>query len=343
MTSEGSHVLESLFDVRTIATTTDDSPNSHDVSWMDDDVMVHGCIHILQSLCIMGMLVGVKGTPEQEQRRVQHLKPQNDMDNKELSHHTDNDDAATTTTTNRHFQNRATIAQLKYKSDQTAGTQLLAQLSWKRTNQGAMDLLIALGVWTKHEDLALLRSGFPVSFTQHELQAAESVAATAAISPTTTSPTTVENNNKHDDDDDEITTLTNPDVDDILNIRRDLTHHKVYTIDSESTSEVDDGISIEELDDQGRYKFWIHIADADRWSPRNSAVFEIAKARTTTHYLPTGPIPMFPPRYELRKLCVSVCFTFIGILIWFGTLLSHHCRTCTLVNVLCVSCVRVQS
>jgi exoribonuclease-2 len=295
MTPEGSRVLESLFDASTTMA-TNDSTNGQDLSWMEDDVIVHGCIYILQSLCIMGMLVGVKGTPEQEQRRVQHLK-QAEPDNTQLFQ---NDPATATsgttaTTATNPFKDRATIAQLKYKSDQTAGTQLLAQLAWKRTNQGAMDLLIALGAWTKHEDLALLRSGFPVSFTQHELQAAEFVAATA-ISQTT--------NVDDKDNDDDTTTSTTPtmstsmnlDVDEILNIRRDLTHHKVYTIDSESTSEVDDGISIEELDDKGRYKFWIHIADADRWAPRHSTVFEIAKARTTTHYLPTGPVPMFPPR-----------------------------------------------
>jgi exoribonuclease II len=89
-------------------------------------------------------------------------------------------------------------------------------------------------------------------------------------------------------------TNVNNDIDDRWNIRQDLRHLKIYTIDSESTTEVDDGISLQVLE-PGRYRYWIHIADADRWAPRGSDIFRIAQARTTTHYLPTGPIPMFPP------------------------------------------------
>ena len=260
MTKEGSQVLESLFLDESLVHVT-------------DDVILYGTIYLVQSLCIMGMLVGVKGSPEQEQRRVQHLK-EIDTD------HANNDDGDgdgddDNWTDNTKIKNKSlqdmSIGNLKYLSDQTAGTQLLAQLSLKRTTQGAMDLLIALGAWSKHEDLSLLRSGFPILFTDKQLQAAETAAQDTA------------------------------DVDELLGIRRDLTHHKVYTIDSESTSEVDDGLSVEELED-GRLKFWIHIADADRWAPRDSSVFNMAKTRTTTHYLPTGPVPMFPPRYTHKLL-----------------------------------------
>lgn len=242
MTNDGSHVLESLF--------LDESSLGDSTTALEDDNVIYGSIYILQSLCVMGMLVGVKGSPEQAQRRVQHLFNDNWAPKDNIK--------------------AMKIPQLKFLSDQTAGTQLLAALGLKRTTQGAMDLLLALGVWTTHEDLSLLRSGFPVSFTPTQLQAAEEASSANAAAV---------------------------DVDDLLGIRKDMTHHKVYTIDSESTSEVDDGLSIEELDGGKRHKFWIHIADADRWAPRDSNVFEIAKARTTTHYLPTGPVPMFPPRY----------------------------------------------
>ena len=258
MTREGAQVLESLFLDETLQNVTDD--------------ITHGTIYVLQSLCIMGMLVGVKGTPEQEQRRVQHLR--------EVDDDTNNNEVDAVNGRRDDSKNRKkslqdmTIGNLKYFSDQTAGTQLLAQLSLKRTTQGAMDLLISLGAWTKHEDLPLLRSGFPILFTDEQLQAAASAARDTV------------------------------DVDEVLGIRMDLTHHKVYTIDSESASEVDDGLSVEELQD-GRLKFWIHIADADRWAPRDSAVFQMAKSRTTTHYLPTGPIPMFPPKYVAMDALVS--------------------------------------
>jgi hypothetical protein len=250
MTVEGFEVLESLF-------------LNADAVPLDNDAVIYGCIYALQSLCITGMLVGVKGSPEQMQRRVQHLKR---YEWREMPLRID--EAA--------YDQTSMMQRLKFESDQTAGIQLLAQLGMKRTTQGAMDLLVTLGVWTLHEDLNLLRSGFPVTFPPGELQVAEDAAESIR------------------------------DVDAMLGIRKDLTHHKVYTIDSVSTSEVDDGLSVEELSD-GRHKFWIHIADADRWAPRDSEAFQIALGRTTTHYLPTGAIPMFPPRYDRLCICGFRC------------------------------------
>ena len=46
--------------------------------------------------------------------------------------------------------------------------------------------------------------------------------------------------------------------------RLDLTHLKVYTVDDASTQEIDDGLSLETLDD-GTQRLWIHIADPTRW------------------------------------------------------------------------------
>lgn len=76
----------------------------------------------------------------------------------------------------------------------------------------------------------------------------------------------------------------------------------MYTIDSVSTSEIDDGLSLEALmneDGSTRQRIWVHIADADRWAPRNSEAFQIAARRGTSLYLPTGSIPMFPAVYVL--------------------------------------------
>lgn len=87
------------------------------------------------------------------------------------------------------------------------------------------------------------------------------------------------------------------DVDQLLNIREDLTHQKVYTIDSASTTEIDDGLSVEKYtkeDGSNGMRFWIHIADAERWAPPGSRIFEIAKKRGTSLYLPQGSIPMIP-------------------------------------------------
>ena len=87
------------------------------------------------------------------------------------------------------------------------------------------------------------------------------------------------------------------DVDQLLNIREDFTLQKVYTIDSSSTTEIDDGLSVERFtkdDGSSGKRFWIHIADGERWAPPGSRVFEFAKQRATSLYLPQGSIPMVP-------------------------------------------------
>ena len=94
-------------------------------------------------------------------------------------------------------------------------------------------------------------------------------------------------------------TVLEHDPDILLGLRQDFRHHKAFTIDSASTSEIDDGLSVEAFDDEDgrkRYRYWIHIADADRWAPRDSALFEVARRRATSLYLPHGSIPMFPSR-----------------------------------------------
>ncbi|MHC5831331.1 MAG: ribonuclease catalytic domain-containing protein, partial [Nostoc sp.] len=75
--------------------------------------------------------------------------------------------------------------------------------------------------------------------------------------------------------------------------RLDLTHLKVYTIDDETTTEIDDGLSWEVLPD-GRERLWVHIADPTRWLVPEDELDLEARKRGSTVYLPTGMIPMFP-------------------------------------------------
>jgi exoribonuclease-2 len=90
--------------------------------------------------------------------------------------------------------------------------------------------------------------------------------------------------------------LENPPTDSDTN-RLDLTHLKVYTIDDESTTEIDDGLSLEFLEN-GQQRIWIHIADPTRLlSPGDELDLE-ARKRTTTVYLPTGMIPCFPQLWQ---------------------------------------------
>lgn len=239
-TESGDRALESLFHYQEAA----EEP--------DDDVIL-GAIYAVQSLCIMGTQVSVRGTEEHRMKLVAHLQSRYDASRAaDLSVWTPD-----------------SIRRLKHKVEQSPGTQLLAYLRKKRTSQGAFQLLVDLGAWHTHEDVTLLRSGFPVRFTPTE----EAAAKTSSQSQR--------------------------DPDALLGLRRDLRSHKVYTIDSSSTNDIDDGLSVETfIDEEGntRERLWIHIADADRWAPRDSAIFETARARAISLYLPQGTVPMFPSR-----------------------------------------------
>jgi exoribonuclease-2 len=129
------------------------------------------------------------------------------------------------------------------------------------TPQAALQLLIDLGWWSTHENLFLRRSSIPVQFPNKVIE----VAQQRLDFP----PTDLDTN------------------------RLDLTHLKVYTVDDESTTEIDDGLSWEKLPD-GRQRLWVHIADPTRWLIPEDELDLEARKRGSTVYLPTGMIPMFP-------------------------------------------------
>jgi exoribonuclease-2 len=143
----------------------------------------------------------------------------------------------------------------------TPALETLTALGRPETAQAAFQLLVDLQLWGPHENLYLRRSQIPTQFSTRVLEMAQ-----------------------------RRLTATPPDPD---GDRLDLTHLKVYTIDDESTREIDDGLSVESLED-GQHRLWIHIADPTRWlSPGDELDME-ARRRCTTLYLPTGMIPMFP-------------------------------------------------
>eukprot|EP00554_Chaetoceros_debilis_P012653 CAMPEP_0194118258 /NCGR_PEP_ID=MMETSP0150-20130528/34644_1 /TAXON_ID=122233 /ORGANISM="Chaetoceros debilis, Strain MM31A-1" /LENGTH=787 /DNA_ID=CAMNT_0038809567 /DNA_START=292 /DNA_END=2655 /DNA_ORIENTATION=+ len=243
---EGELLLEKIFDTR----------NAPSLEVNDPDV-IRGAVIALQSFLMLGMQIGVKGTPDQQKRSVDHLRS-NKQYTKSGHHISSNLDR---------LWESYDARRLKHKSDIVAGMQLLAELKRKRNAQSAFDILVFMGAWTKHEDVALLRSGFPTRFTAEE----ELAAMSAANDPR--------------------------DPDTILGLRKDLRHLKAYTIDSESTDEIDDGLSIETLkksDGTERKRIWVHIADADRWATRSSDIFQSAQERATSVYVPQGSVPMFP-------------------------------------------------
>ena len=138
--------------------------------------------------------------------------------------------------------------------------EILETIQCSPTSEAAFELLVDIGWWKKHENLFLRRSSYPINFSKKVLEVAEST----RLSPP-------------------------PDGND----RLDLTHLKTYTIDDESTREIDDGLSVEHLDNN-LVKIWIHIADPTRLVTPGDELDLEARRRSTTLYLPTGMISMFP-------------------------------------------------
>ncbi|ATS18041.1 ribonuclease R [Synechococcus sp. PCC 6717] len=164
--------------------------------------------------------------------------------------------------------------------------ELLRQLKRPTQPLGAFQLLVDLGLWSTHENLFLRRSQIQVEFSAKVLDVAHNC-------------------------------LNSPPTDIDADLRRDLTHLKVYTIDDESTQEIDDGLSVEVVGD--RQKLWIHIADPSRWVMADDVLDHEARRRATTVYLPTGIIPMFPSELATGpmslvegRLCCALSF---GILL----------------------------
>ncbi len=170
-----------------------------------------------------------------------------------------------------------------------AAQEILSSLGRPQTPESALELLIGLKWWSPHENLFLRRSSYPVHFPKKVLDVARNYL-----------------NNSHKDLDSD---------------RLDLTTHKIYTIDDESTQEIDDGLSVETLPD-GRVRLWIHIADPTRIvSPGDELDLE-ARKRSTSLYLPTGMIPMFPP--ELATGPMSLVQGQISGALSFGVILDDN-------------------
>jgi exoribonuclease-2 len=125
-------------------------------------------------------------------------------------------------------------------------------------------LLVKMGELQDDENLLLPRYGIPTQWTNEALKEAEEIYHTFKSQPLSSK-----------------------------NKRRDLTSLKVFSIDSESTRDIDDALSIEAKG--ASYYVGIHIADVAHYILPESHLDREAYERTTSIYLPEGKIPMLPP------------------------------------------------
>ncbi|MEN9202029.1 MAG: ribonuclease R [Thermostichus sp. DG_1_6_bins_120] len=160
------------------------------------------------------------------------------------------------------IRNHEDLSQNLNPSDRERALQLLQQMGFPPSPQGAFDALVALGLWSRHENLALRLTGIPTQFPKEVEQYTQ-------------------------------TLLENPPAERVA--RRDLTALHTYTIDDASTRDIDDALSIESWSEE-QVKLWIHIADPSRWVQWGDPLDLEARKRGTSVYLPEQVIPMFPPQ-----------------------------------------------
>lgn len=90
---------------------------------------------------------------------------------------------------------------------------------------------------------------------------------------------------------DELATIPDKVTDEDINGRLDLRNDVIFTIDSESTKDMDDAISVKVLDN-GNYELGVHIANVSHYIKKGSAIYEDAIKRGNSAYFANSVIPM---------------------------------------------------
>ena len=131
-------------------------------------------------------------------------------------------------------------------------------------------LLVKAGTWSKNENVPLLRSDLPISFSLAGRQQAEAILQS---------------------DQGELFKDEG---------RTDLTHLSPITIDRATTLDFDDALTVEKTDEG--YLVGVHISDVAHYVRPGSPLFQEAMQRGTSIYFPEGQIPMLP-----RHLSQGIC------------------------------------
>lgn len=87
--------------------------------------------------------------------------------------------------------------------------------------------------------------------------------------------------------------------------RRDFRDARVFTIDPETAKDLDDAVSVRELDGGGLVEVGVHIADVSYFVKVGNALDRDAKKRGTSVYLVQRAVPMLPPALS-EELCSLV-------------------------------------
>jgi exoribonuclease-2 len=135
-----------------------------------------------------------------------------------------------------------------------------------RDVEGAVEFLIKAGSWREDEDPLFRRLGLKEGFSKKVLEEAGRI-------------------------------IAEPDPQDGI---EDLTGLDVYSIDDETTEDIDDAISIHESPEG--VIVGVHITNVASFIPKWSLLDEEAARRGETIYLPEGHVHMFPPELVREKL-----------------------------------------
>ena len=90
---------------------------------------------------------------------------------------------------------------------------------------------------------------------------------------------------------DELAAIPDKVTDEDIKGRLDLRNDVIFTIDSESTKDMDDAISIKVLDN-GNYELGVHIANVSHYVKKGSTIYEDAIKRGNSAYFANSVIPM---------------------------------------------------
>jgi len=82
-------------------------------------------------------------------------------------------------------------------------------------------------------------------------------------------------------------------IQDEIDEREDLRDMTTWTTDPIDAQDFDDALSIEEREDE--YVLWVHIADVTHYVTPDTEMWEAAKRRANTVYLPAYTVHMLPP------------------------------------------------